>query len=261
MVNNTGKVGAVGVVPWFAERLYPICLLRMDAAEREKLARGDDRLCIQCRPGEVGQVVGLINNHDPARRFDGYTDNLATSRKIVRHVRRVGDTYFASGDLLRKDAFGFYYWVDRIGDTYRWKGENVATTEVAQVMCSFPGIADVNVYGVSVPGTEGCVGMAAIKLKGIGEVKDFNWQALFQHLNATLPTYAQPQFLRLSRQPSLTAHMTTTFKHIKTQLRKEGFNLDLVHGDSLLFRDDVLETFVPLKADLHAAICSGKLRI
>ncbi|CAM9341654.1 unnamed protein product [Laminaria digitata] len=260
MVNNTGKVGAVGVIPWFTERLYPILLLRIDP-EREELMRDSRGRCIRCRPGEMGQLVGLINDHDPSRRFDGYTDATASAKKTVRHVVRVDDVYFASGDLLRRDAFGFYFWVDRMGDTFRWKGENVATTEVAQVVCRFPGVADVNVYGVVVPGSEGRAGMAAIKFKGSSSIEDFDWQELFQHIDRHLPAYAQPQFLRVAERPSLTSHMTTTFKQIKTQLRQEGFDPCKVHGDMVLFRDGVAKTFVPLTRHMHEAIQNRSLRL
>ncbi|CAN0524944.1 unnamed protein product, partial [Ectocarpus sp. 12 AP-2014] len=119
MVNTTSKVGAVGVVPWFAAKLYPTLLLRMDP-EGEELLRDSRGRSVSCQPGEVGQLVGLINDHDPARRFEGYTDSKASAKKVSRFdVMLPGDLYFASGDLLRKDAFGFYYWVDRLGDTFR----------------------------------------------------------------------------------------------------------------------------------------------
>ncbi|CAM9553260.1 unnamed protein product, partial [Hapterophycus canaliculatus] len=227
----------------------------------ENLLRDRRGRCVPCRPGEVGQLVGLINDHDPSRRFDGYTDSKASGEKTVEGVLRPGDKYFASGDLLRKDSFGFYFWVDRLGDTFRWKGENVATTEVAHAVCSFPGVADVNVYGVEVPGTEGRAGMAAIELKGSVHVEGFDWQGLFQHLDENLPAYAQPQFLRVAEEPSLTSNMTATFKHVKTHLRRDGFDPAKIEGERLLFRDGTARTFVPLTAQLHETICDGSLRL
>ncbi|CAM9251362.1 unnamed protein product [Ectocarpus sp. 8 AP-2014] len=260
MVNTTSKAGAVGVVPWFAAKLYPTLLLRMDL-EGEELLRDSRGRCVPCQPGEVGQLVGLINDHDPARRFEGYTDSKASAKKMVRDVMLPGDLYFASGDLLRKDAFGFYYWVDRLGDTFRWKGENVATTEVAHVICGFPGVADVNVYGVEVPGTEGRAGMAAIALKESSQADELDWKRFFQHLDRHLPSFAQPQFLRVAAISSSTSHMTTTFKRIKTQLREEGFDPANVEGEALLLRDGVVRTFVPLSRHLYEAISDGSLRL
>ncbi|CAM9283381.1 unnamed protein product [Ectocarpus fasciculatus] len=262
MVNTTSKVGAVGVVPWFAAKLYPTLLLRMDP-EGEELLRDSRGRCVPCQPGEVGQLMGLINDHDPARRFEGYTDSKASAKKMVRDVMLPGDLYFASGDLLRKDAFGFYYWVDRLGDTFRWKGENVATTEVAHAICGFPGVADVNVYGVEVPGTEGRAGMAAIALKESSQADELDWKSFFQHLDRHLPTFAQPQFLRVAAISSSTSHMTTTFKRIKTQLMKEGFDPAKVKvdGETLLLRDGVDRTFVPLSRHLYEAISEGSLRL
>ncbi|CAM9226577.1 unnamed protein product [Ascophyllum nodosum] len=266
MVNNTGKAGAVGVIPWFAEMLYPILLLRVDP-DGEELLRDSRGRCIKCGPGEVGQVVGLINDHDPSRRFDGYTDAAASSKKIVRHVVRPGDIYFASGDLLRKDSFGFFFWVDRMGDTFRWKGENVATTEVARVICGYGGY-DVN--GIAelalsvrkqVPGAEGRAGMAAITFKRAVRVNEFGWQNLYLHIDKNLPSYAQPQFLRVVDQTGLASHMTTTFKQVKTQLRREGYDPASVNGDALFFRDSVAKTFVPLTMQLYEAICSKSARL
>jgi len=95
-------------------------------------------------------------------RFEGYTDPQATSAKILRDVFEPGDSWIRTGDLMRKDASGFYYFVDRLGDTFRWKGENVATLEVAEAICAFPGIEHTAVYGVTIPGADGRVGMTAI---------------------------------------------------------------------------------------------------
>lgn len=137
----------------------------------------------------------------------------------------------------------------------------MATTEVARVVCGYPGIADVNVYGVEVPGAEGRAGMAAVKFKRAARVDEFGWQDLYLYIDKNLPSYAQPQFLRVADQSGLTSHMTTTFKHIKTQLQREGFNPAMVNGDALLFRDSVAKTFVPLTTPLYEAISSKSVRL
>ena len=115
LFNNTGRVGAIGVVPWFITSIYPVKLVKYDH-DTGALARDPaSGLCIRCKPGEAGQILGLIKDSDPLRRFDGYTDAKATNAKIVRDVMRHGDKYFASGDLVRQDSFGFFYWVGGCG--------------------------------------------------------------------------------------------------------------------------------------------------
>ena len=98
--------------------------------ERERVVRDAAGRCVEAAAGEVGELLGLIDNADVTRRFDGYTDRAATEKKILRDVAAEGDLYFSTGDLVRQDAEGFVYFVDRIGDTFRWKGENVSTAEV-----------------------------------------------------------------------------------------------------------------------------------
>ena len=108
-----------------------------------------DGFCIACAPGEPGELLGGVGG---AMEYDGYTDRAASERKLVRDAFARGDAWFRTGDLLRQDADGYYYFVDRIGDTFRWKGENVATQEVADVLGGAAGVTEANVYGVEVPG-------------------------------------------------------------------------------------------------------------
>src|SRR5439155_12800758 len=132
---------------------------------------------------------------DPANagsRFEGYTSPEASEKKILRDVFAAGDAWYRTGDLMRRDERGYFYFVDRIGDTFRWKGENVATCEVAEAIGAFPPITDALVYGVAVPGTEGRAGMAAIVAHGALDLA-----ALRAHLSERLPDYARPRFLRL----------------------------------------------------------------
>ena len=132
--------------------------------DTEQPVRGADGFCIKCPPGEVGEAISKILNDPkrPSQRFEGYADPAATEKKILRDAFEKGDRWFRTGDLMRKDALGYFYFVDRIGDTFRWKGENVATSEVSEAITAFPGVKEANVYGVRVPGAEGRVGMAAL---------------------------------------------------------------------------------------------------
>ena len=234
LCNNTGVPGAIGVVPSLLSFVYPVCLAKCDSTTGE-LERDKEGLVIMATRGEPGQLLGLINDGDPARRFDGYTDKKATANKVVCDVKRRGDKWFASGDLLRADWFGFYYWVDRIGDTFRWKGENVSTAEVAAAFVGFDEassnsalaqIEDANVYGVEVPNHDGRAGMAKLTLKPQACWKDLDYQVLWGELAQQLPAYSRPLFIRVPLEASPSSEnsdlMTGTFKHKKGPLRDEG---------------------------------------
>ncbi len=155
--NLTGKVGSIGHVP--LRRLGPLKLARFDV-DRDELVRDERGFCIECEVGEVGEL--LIRLPDKPRSalgdFKGYTDASATEKKILSSVFSKGDRYFRSGDLMRFDANDYFFFVDRIGDTYRWKGENVSTAEVAEVIGAAPGVREATVSSVHVPGTEGQAG-------------------------------------------------------------------------------------------------------
>src|SRR5262249_54098534 len=138
---------------------------------------------------EPGEAIGQIS-HDS--RFEGYTDEAASERKILRDVLAAGDAWYRTGDLMRRDRSGYFYFVDRIGDTFRWKGENVSTAEVAETISGCPGVREAIAYGVPIPGHDGRAGMAALVT---GE--DFNPARLQQHLEDELPVYARPLFLRM----------------------------------------------------------------
>ena len=148
--------------------------------EADAHERGRDGFCIPCQPGEVGEAIGRISG---VARFEGYTSASATEKKILRDVFEKGDAYFRTGDLLRMDEDSYFYFVDRIGDTFRWKGENVATSEVAEVLSVATGVREANVYGVAVPGNEGRAGMAALVVDD-----GFDPAALYAHVTRELPS-------------------------------------------------------------------------
>jgi fatty-acyl-CoA synthase len=152
---------------------------------------------------------------------------------------------------MRKDENGYFYFIDRIGDTFRWKGENVSTTEIEQTICSFAGALEANVYGVEVPAHDGRAGMAAIVA---GD--DFNLAAFYRHLAARLPDYARPQFLRIRGD----IEVTGTFKQKKINLAKQGFDPS-VTADSIYFADPSAKAFVPMDRSLYERISSGEIRL
>ncbi|KAG5853695.1 hypothetical protein ANANG_G00028780 [Anguilla anguilla] len=161
IANLDGKVGACGFNSRIFPNIYPILLVRVEE-ETMELVRDGAGLCVPCQPGEPGLLVGQIDQRDPLRRFDGYASQDATSKKIAHNIFRKGDSAYLSGDVLVMDELGYMYFRDRSGDTFRWRGENVSTTEVEGTLSTLLGQTDVAVYGVPVPGVEGKAGMAAI---------------------------------------------------------------------------------------------------
>lgn len=187
-------------------------------------------------------------------QFLGYAGNKVQSeKKVIKDVFKAGDVYFNTGDLLLRDQRDFLYFRDRIGDTFRWKGENVSTTEVSEVLGSLELIQEANVYGVTVPGNEGRAGMAAIVIK---QDHKLNGQKLFSHLLDTLPSYAWPRFIRV--QTAL--DVTETFKQQKLKLVQEGFNPEII-SDPLYFLDLPHKTYIVLSVSLYKDIVSGKLSL
>ncbi|MFN3523710.1 MAG: long-chain-acyl-CoA synthetase [Phenylobacterium sp.] len=217
MFNFDGREGAIGRAPrWLRDR-FNYRLIQYDV-ETEQPVRSASGFCIECGPGQVGQCIGKIGG-DARAEYTGYVDKAASEKKVLRDVFERGDAWFATGDLMRQDAEGYFYFVDRIGDTFRWKGENVSTGEVASALESAPGVVEANVYGVSVPGAEGRAGMA-----GLVVGPEFDLKAFEEHVSSALPPYAQPLFLRIM--PAI--ETTGTFKQRKVDLVAEGYNPGLI---------------------------------
>ncbi|KAK5609478.1 hypothetical protein CRENBAI_007988 [Crenichthys baileyi] len=248
-INYVGKVGAVGREHFLHKMSCPYALIRYDT-EKEEPVRNSRGFCIEVPKGETGLLVGKIGKRTP---FIGYAKNKEqTEKKQLRDVFARGDLYFNSGDLLRIDSEGFVYFQDRIGDTFRWKGENTATTEVADHLLRVDFVVEANVYGVKVPGHEGRIGMAALKLK---ENRDFDGKAMYQHVNNVLPSYARPRFIRIKD----VLGVTGTFKLLKMKLAEEGFNPAIIM-DPLFFLEDG-KGYVPMTQEIFAAVTEGKLRL
>lgn len=236
LMNLDGRVGSCGRIP-FKERSNAR-LVRFDLVTGE-YPRNADGTLIECAPGEVGELIAMIVRLPGigAGRFDGYTDPEATERKILRNVFREGDAWFSSGDLFRRDEDDYFYFVDRTGDTFRWKSENVSTSEVTEALGAFPDLESITVYGVEVPGEEGRAGMAAIAMK---PGRSFDPRAFYEMASASLPSYAVPVFLRILRQ----ADITTTFKLRRAELQKLGFEGG-PDGDPVYALDVARRSYVP----------------
>ncbi len=249
MLNYDGTVGAVGRVPDYLEWLLPARVVRFDV-EKEMPVRGEDGLCIECEPGEVGEAIGGIGDR-PGRQFEGYTNRGESEKKLLRDVFKKGDVWFRTGDLMRRDAHGYFYFVDRIGDTFRWKGENVSTGEVGEVLAAAPGIREANVYGVAVPGMEGRAGMAALVVDG-----DFDIEGLPARLKARLAPYAWPLFLRLSPHIAVTG----TFKQRKVDLVRDGFDPSVI-VDPIYLLDPARGRYELLTPAWYADITAGRVKL
>jgi fatty-acyl-CoA synthase len=252
LYNCEGKPGAIGRIPSFLAHRFPVALVRFDPATGEP-TRDAEGFCIRCATDEPGEAIAKINGDGSSEggRFDGYTDAGATDRKVLRDAFARGDAWFRTGDLMRRDRAGFFYFIDRLGDTFRWKGENVSTTEVAEAVSSFPGIQQAIVYGVAVAGTEGRAGMAAIVAD-----ERFDLSALDAHLATCLPEYARPVFLRVLNE----IEMTDTFKQKKQDLVRAGFD-PRGTSDALYFNTRGAQGFVRLDDGMFGRIESGSVRL
>jgi fatty-acyl-CoA synthase len=252
LFNIEGEAGAIGRIPPYLAHRSPVVLVKYDH-ETEAPLRNEQGFCIPCTVNEAGEALGPFRTGalNVGTRFEGYTDKVATENKIVRNVFRNGDAWFRTGDLMRKDERGFYYFLDRIGDTFRWKGENVAASDVCETLLAFPGVRLANVYGVSIPHSEGRAGMAALVLD-----RELDLLAFRMHLVRCLPSYACPLFVRVRND----LEMTPTFKCTKTGLVRQAYD-PRATGDVIYFNDPERKAFVQLDAALYDRIQNGEIRL
>jgi fatty-acyl-CoA synthase len=252
LFNVEGEPGAIGRVPGYLAHRFSPALVQFDV-EKGQPVRNNQGFCVRCTPNEVGEAIGKVLD-DPSNvgsRFEGYTSEEASERRILRDAFEAGDAWIRTGDLMRKDEKGFFYFVDRIGDTFRWKGENVATSEVSEAICAFPGIKEANVYGVAVPAADGRAGMAALVVDPELDLPMFH-----EYLTSSLPHYARPLFLRIRND----IEVTSTFKYSKTDLVRQGYD-PAATADAIYFNDPEGEAFVRLDPTLYERIQLGRIRL
>lgn len=251
LFNVEGQPGAIGRIPPLLAHRFPASLVRLDPDSGAPL-RNEDGLCIACARGEAGEAIGRIGTADQGGgRFEGYTDAGETEKKVLRDVFAKGDSWFRTGDLMRLDDKGFFHFVDRIGDTFRWKGENVAASEVNDAVRDFTGVVDATSYGVGIPGADGRAGMSAIVVN-----EGFDIAALHAHLAQRLPAYARPVFVRISRE----LDATETFKQKKGELAREGFDPNEI-SDPLFMAEPKSGAYVALDAEIYTQIVDGSMRL
>lgn len=247
LVNMKNRIGSVGKpLEIFNSNAH---MVRFDV-EKDMHMRDENGFMIPCKAGEPGELLGKITDSTP---FPGYTSDKETEKKVLHDVFEKGDSYFRTGDLLRKDEQGFYYFLDRIGDTFRWKGENVSTEEVDATVGVFPGAEVVNTYGVQIPQTDGRAGMVSLQME---KETSFDPKAFHKFISENLPVYARPGFMRLVGEMDL----TVTLKLRKTDLQKEGFDPSVIK-EPLFFRDDKAGTYMPLTREVFEKINTGKIQL
>jgi fatty-acyl-CoA synthase len=248
MFNFDGREGAVGRVPRWLRNRFNIRVIQFDV-EAEKPIRTASGACLECGPGQVGECIGRIGG-DARAEYTGYVDKAASEKKVLRDVFQKGDAWFATGDLMRIDGDGYLYFVDRIGDTFRWKGENVSTNEVAERLQAAPGVLQANVYGVPVEGAEGRAGMAALVVG-----PEFDIKAFGAHVAAELPSFAQPLFVRML--PAI--ETTGTFKMRKMDLVADAYDPGKVKGP--LFFHDPKRGYVKVTRTVYEKIATGLVKV
>jgi fatty-acyl-CoA synthase len=249
MFNFDGRPGAIGRVPQYLKNNFAVKLVKFDV-DTEQPIRGEGGLCVLCDVDEPGEAVGLIGasaRHD----YSGYADRAASREKILRNVVDQGDAWFRTGDLMRQDEDGYFYFVDRIGDTFRWKGENVSTTEVADVISRCPGVAEAIVYGVKIDRLDGRAGMAAITTG-----QEFDLSTLRDYLARELPSYARPIFVRIQR----AIESTGTFKYRKVGLVSDGFDPGKA-GEMLFFANPETLSYERITPTIYAQIQRGEFKL
>lgn len=252
LYNCEGRPGAIGRIPGFLAHRLPVAIVKFDVEAAAPLRDGEG-FCERAAVNEVGEAIGQIldTREFAASRFEGYTDPEASANKVIRNVFASGDAWYRTGDLMRRDERGFFYFVDRVGDTYRWKGENVSSGEVGAMLVGCSGVSEAVVYGVRVPGSDGRAGMAGLVVSAA-----FDLAALWDEVAARLPHYARPFFLRIL--PAL--EVTGTLKPRTRGLAIEGFDPTAI-TDPLYFDDRARGAYIRLDAALFERLQNGGLRV
>jgi fatty-acyl-CoA synthase len=223
----------------------PLAYVEYDPDTGDPL-RDDSGRVRRVPPGEPGLLLSPVNRLQP---FDGYTDKAATEKKLVRNAFKEGDTWFNTGDVMSPQGMAHAAFVDRLGDTFRWKGENVATTQVEAAVATDKAVEECTVYGVEIPRTGGRAGMAAVKLRDGAE---FDGKSLARAVYGQLPAYALPLFVRVVE----SLEHTTTFKSRKVELRKQAYGEDVKDPVYVLAGRD--EGYVPYRAEYPEDVAEGK---
>ena len=241
LINLSGKPGMVG-------RISPgrgHVLAKVDP-ETEEMVKQDGQL-VAAQPGESGILLAKIG---PMAEFEGYLDKAKNASKVIDNPFGKEDRYFDTGDMLTLHEDNWVSFADRLGDTFRWKGENVSTNDVQETVSTCDGIKEANAYGVKVPGCDGRAGMVAITVE-----PDFDIQRLASHVRGQLPAYARPLFVRIEDN----LQMTGSYKYVKTGLKADGFDPEKIASPLYFLSGE--GTYIPLKSGVYEQICDGTIRL
>jgi fatty-acyl-CoA synthase len=241
---NTGFVNVFNIPKTAGLCPTPVAFVEYDTETGEPVRDSNGRLR-KVRDGKPGLLLSKVTSLQP---FEGYTDAEASEKKLVRNAFREGDVWFNTGDLMRPQGWWHAAFVDRLGDTFRWKGENVATTDVEAAVLADPNVEAVTVFGVEVPGTDGRAGMAAVVLH---EGKQFDGASLANTVSEGLPAYARPLFVRVVD----SLEHTSTFKSKKGDLRDQGYGSDI--ADPLYVLEGRDDGYVPYYDEYADEVAAG----
>ncbi|XP_076105117.1 long-chain fatty acid transport protein 2-like [Mytilus galloprovincialis] len=251
--NVNGRVGACGRLSPLLSKLHPsgMAIIKYDRL-KDAPYRDKNNRCLPVEFGEPGLFIAGIPEFYKDKFYKGPQE--VNEKKVLRNVFKDGDSFFNFGDLMYMDKDYFIYFQDRVGDTFRWKGENVSTNEVANILTSMDFIHDANIYGVTVPGHDGRAGMAALHLNEREKLTKERLKQIYDHCSENLPSYARPLFLRLEEQ----TRVTVTFKQHKVDLVKEGYDPSII-SDPLYYLSNDAKTYVPLDASSFGSVLKSRL--
>ncbi|KAK5101786.1 hypothetical protein LTS08_004245 [Lithohypha guttulata] len=258
-VNAIGKRGLI----WHLANHKNEKRIKMDVDTEEITRDPTTGFAIECAPGEPGQVVHrLVDQSTKDYIFKGYYNNKeASEKRWIYNLFEKGDMWFKSGDMQRQDPDGAVYFVDRLGDTFRWKSENVSTNEVADVFGQYPSIAETNVVGVQIPHADGRCGLAAIVLADGVTEENMNWRGLAAHAVGSLPRYAVPIFVRVMKQLDYTG----TFKIQKGKLKQQGVDMGKLEAagekDNVYWLPPNGNAYVPFRRKEWEELKAGRVKL
>ncbi|CAF0927905.1 unnamed protein product [Didymodactylos carnosus] len=251
--NIDSKVGSCGFNSVIAPKLSAVVLLKFNPTTMEPIRNEKTGLCIKSDIGERGLLVGMIRA-TVLQAFDGYVNNLSgTQRKMISNVLKKGDSAFNTGDIIIVDKFGYYYFCDRTGDTFRWRGENVSTVEIENILMDILKLSDIVVFGVSIPETDGKAGMVVIKKDNESSPIDLKY--LEEQIKTHLASYARPIFIRLTEQ----IEMTGTFKVKKTTYQDESYDITRTN-DEIYYLNPSTKMYQRVTNDIYEKINQGKIK-
>ena len=251
-----GAMGRQGLI--LRTLLNTFIIAKHDHATDEPYRDPKTGFFVRCRTNEPGELIHPLDPDNIGDKYQGYYGNeKASMSKVLRDVFKKGDAYYRTGDLVRRDQDGRIIFTDRVGDTFRWKSENVSTAEVSEAVGSHPQVNEANVYGVQLPNHDGRAGCAALVVAGEQNLSDDLARDLVEHTRKRLPRYAVPLFLRLMKQVDVTG----TLKHQKVALRNEGVDPDKLGIDEVFWLEPGADRYRRFGKKDWEQICNGSAKL